>query len=258
MSIEENDKSDSVSKFMSLGDHLEELRARLILAAIGLAIALIAALFFGKYIIGFLEKPYVDAMGTEARLQSLAPTDGFVSYMNICLIAGAIVSSPWIFYQLWMFVSAGLYAKEKKYVYRAIPFSAGLFITGALFFIFVLAPATIKFLITFNKEFLGVDSNFTFNNYISFITVMMLIFGIAFQTPIVIFIITKIGIVTTRTLKDIRKYVVLGIIVVAAAATPGSDLFSLFGLSIPLYLLYELGIIISDFSAKKKIKEQAS
>jgi len=237
---------------MSLGDHLEELRYRVILAVIGLAAALVASLFFGKTIISFLEKPYFMAMGNQARMQVLGPAEGFISYMNISLVTGVIIASPWIFYQLWMFVAAGLYPHEKRYVYLAVPFSAALFITGALFFIFVIAPITLKMLVLFNKEVLDVDSNFTFQKYISLITVMMLVFGLTFQTPIAVFFLNKIGLLSLEALYKSRRFVILGVIVAAAAATPGSDMFSLFALAIPMYLLFELGILLCYFFNRKQ------
>lgn len=237
---------------MSLGDHLEELRARLILALAGLAVALILCLSFGKFIISFIERPYIQTMGEQAILQSIAPTDGFISYMDISMIAAVVVSSPWIFYQLWLFIAAGLYPHEKRYVYMAAPFSAVLFIAGALFFIFVIAPFTLRFLVMFNKSVLGVTSNFTFKNYVSFVATMMLVFGIAFQTPIAIFFLNKTGLVSVRALCEARKYVLLAIVIIAAAATPGSDLVSLFALTIPMYLLYELGILLSYLSNRRK------
>lgn len=237
---------------MSLGDHLEELRYRVILAVIGLAVALVASLFFGKTIISFLEKPYFMAMGKDARMQVLGPAEGFISYMNISLVTGVIIASPWIFYQLWMFVAAGLYPHEKRYVYLAVPFSAALFITGALFFIFVIAPITLKMLVLFNKQVLEVDSNFTFQKYISLITVMMLVFGLTFQTPIAVFFLNKIGLLSLDALYKSRRFVILGVIVAAAAATPGSDMFSLFALAIPMYLLFELGILLCYFFNRKQ------
>jgi sec-independent protein translocase protein TatC len=237
---------------MSLGDHLEELRARLILALLGFAVALVVCLSFGKFIISLIEMPYIKAMGKQVSLQSIAPTDGFVSYMNISMIAAVVVASPWIFYQLWLFIAAGLYPHEKRYVYLAVPFSTILFITGALFFVFIVAPLTLRFLVLFNISVLGVTSNFTFKNYVSFVATMMLVFGLAFQTPIAIFFLNKTGLVSIEALRTSRKYVVLGVIVVAAAATPGSDLVSLFALSIPMYLLFELGILLSYFANRRK------
>ena len=255
---DDGNKNDSLFPAMSFGDHLEELRLRLILVLAGVALACIVCVCFGKFIIAFIEKPFIDVMGNEARLQSLAPAEGIISYMNICLIAGFVLASPWVFYQLWMFVAAGLYEKEKRYVYKAVPFSVGLFIAGALFFIFVIAPVTLRFLVLFNRQILGVESNFTFKNYISFIMLMMLVFGLSFQTPIVVLILTKTGIVPLDAFRRWRRFVILAIVIIAASIIPGSDPFSLIALSLPMYLLYELGILLSCISLNKKSSEQGS
>jgi sec-independent protein translocase protein TatC len=133
-----------------------------------------------------------------------------------------------------------------------VPFSTILFVTGALFFVFIIAPLTLRFLVLFNKSVLGITSNFTFKNYVSFVATMMLVFGLSFQTPIAIFFLNKTGLVSVEVLCKSRKYVVLGVVIVAAAATPGSDLVSLFALSIPMYLLFELGILLSYFANRRK------
>jgi len=249
----ENRKSDQnlLNSTMSLGDHLEELRLRLLLALAGLAVGAIVCLFFGSKIIAFIERPYIGVMGEDARLQTLAPADGFVSYVKIALISGLIISSPWVFYHLWMFVAAGLYPSEKRYVRMAAPFSASLFVAGALFFIFVVAPITLGFLVSFNKRILGVNSNFTFQHYISFITTLMLVFGIAFQTPVAIFFLNKTGLVSLKALRRSRKYVLLGVFVVAAMATP-PDVVSQVTLAVPLYALFELGILLSCLARRRR------
>jgi sec-independent protein translocase protein TatC len=150
-----------------------------------------------------------------------------------------------------MFVAAGLYPHEKKYVHTAVPFSAALFVTGALFFVLVVAPLTLKFLVKFNEGFLDAWSNFTFADYISFITMLMLVFGVAFQTPIAIFFLTKTGLVSIESLRRSRKYVLLGVFVISAMATP-PDAISQVTLAIPLYALFELGVLLSSFSQKKR------
>ncbi len=245
-------KDDLFNSAMSLGDHLEELRMRLILAIAGLAACTIFCLFFGSKIIAFIERPYIAVMGTEARLQTLAPSDGFAAYMKISLIAGLVLSSPWVFYQLWMFISAGLYPHEKRYVHLAAPFSAALFIAGALFFFFIVAPVALGFLVKFNEKILRVGSNFTFYNYISFVTTLMLVFGLAFQMPIAIYFLNKTGLVSLQALRKARSIVLLGVFVVAAVATPGPDVVSQITLAVPLYLLFELGILLSRFTDRKK------
>jgi len=306
---------------MSLGDHLEELRARLILAILGLLIGSIVSLGFGKPILHFMESPYnramrdriakietpraasetlafiqlyfdnlgqalatdpnapaidanhieffrrvsvetVDAwtrqmrelagdapLPANARLQTLAPAEAFVAYMKIALIAGLILTCPWVFYQIWMFVAAGLYPHERQYVRTAVPFSAGLFVIGALFFLFIIAPLSLKFFLTFG-DIVGVANNWTLQRYISFVTVLMLVFGIAFQTPIAIFILVRTGLVGLPALRRARKYVLLGIFIVAAIATP-PDVVSQISLAIPLYGLYELGMVLALIAQKK-------
>jgi sec-independent protein translocase protein TatC len=245
---------DPLDSTMSLGDHLEELRWRLIRALVGLTIGTVVCLFLCSKIIAFIEGPYIGVMGEQARLQTLAPADGIVSYIKIAFISGLILTSPWVFYQIWMFVAAGLYPDEKRYVHLATPFSAALFVTGALFFIIVVAPLTLGFLVKFNQRVLGVSSNFTFANYISFITMLMLVFGVAFQTPIAIFFLNKTGLVSIESLCRSRKFVLLGIFVVAAMATP-PDVVSQVTLAIPLYALFELGILLSYIAQRKKEKQ---
>jgi sec-independent protein translocase protein TatC len=242
-----------VESTMTLEEHLEELRIRLILALGGFVIGTVVCVVFGKYILSFMVEPYTKIVGGEAnsRLIVLGPAEGFISYMKIVMIAGLILSSPWVFYQIWMFVAAGLYPNEKRYVYITIPFSAALFVAGALFFMFMIAPLTLRILIKFNEAVLGAISEFTFQKYVSFVTVMMLVFGLSFQTPIAILCLNRTGIVSLEAFHRSRKYAILGIVTASAAVIPGSDPFSLFGLVIPIYLLYELGILLSRLAERK-------
>lgn len=246
-----DEKKDLSNSTMSLGDHLEELRMRLIYALTGLVICAVIGFCFGPKIITLIEKPYTNVMGAEARLQTLSPADGFISFIKIALITGLIVSSPWVFYHIWMFVVTGLYPDEKRYVYLAAPFSAVLFICGALFFLFVVAPLTLNFLVKFNEKMLGVNSQFTFQNYMSFVTHLMLVFGMAFQTPTAIFFLNRTGLVSLKALTGSRKYVLLTVFVIAAMVTP-PDVISQITLGVPLYLLFELGILISYIASRRK------
>jgi len=243
------EKTDPLDTTMSLGDHLEELRMRLLLALAGLAVGAVVCLFFGKTIIFFLQAPYNKLM-PDHPLIVLAPAEAFLTYMKISLISGLVVSSPWVFYQIWMFVAAGLYPNEKKYVYMAVPFCTTLFIAGTVFFIFVIAPVSLAFFLKFGS-FINVTSNWTFQKYISLMTVLMLVFGIAFQTPIAIFFLNRTGLVSLKTLSKSRKYVLLAIVVAAAMATP-PDVVSQIALAVPLYGLFELSIVICYFANLKK------
>jgi sec-independent protein translocase protein TatC len=245
------DKSTIPDTTMSLGDHLEELRFRIIYALVGFGIAAAICMIFGQYLITFIEVPYINAMGENARLQSIDPAEGFISYMEIAMVAAMVISSPWIFYHLWKFVSVGLYPHEKRYVYIAVPLCSLLFVAGSLLFVFVIAPATLKFFVYFNEKFLKVSSNFTFTNYISFMANMMLIFGLAFQTPIAIFVLIRTGIVPAESFKKYRIYVFLIVVVISSAVIPGSDPISLFAMAIPVYLLFELGLFLSWLAERR-------
>jgi len=253
------EKEELFNSTMSLGDHLEELRARLILTLTGIAAAAILCLipYFFKYIKSLIYYPLSKVPEPErVSLIVLAPADPFVVYMKIALIAALIISSPWVFYQLWMFVAAGLYPKERRYVHKAVPFSVVLFVTGALFFLFAVAPISLRFFLGF-ADFVGVEANWTLQKYVSFITTLMLVFGIAFQTPIAIFILNKTGLVSIAALKKSRKYVLLGVFILAAVATP-PDVISQVTLAIPLYFLYELGILLCYFTKRKKKKQSTN
>jgi len=244
-----NKKHDPLNSAMSLGDHLEELRMRLLLALAGLVVGSVICLFFGPKIIAFIQGPY-DNLMPDRPLIALAPADAFIGYMKISLISGLILSSPWVFYQLWMFVAAGLYPPEKRYVRIAVPFCASLFVVGALFFIYIVAPISLVFFLKFG-DIINVAPNWTFQKYVSFVTVLMLVFGVAFQTPIAIFFLNRTGLVSLKALRGSRKFVMLGVFVVAAVATP-PDVVSQITLAVPLYLLFELGILLSCFANQGK------
>jgi len=246
-------KDNLISSTMSLGEHIEELRMRLLYALAGLAVCSVAGFYFGFKVIHFMEDPYLAVMGEEARMQALGPADGFLSYVKISLITGLVISSPWVFYHIWMFVAAGLYQHEKRYVRYAVPFSAVLFIAGSLFFIIVVAPLTLGFLVKMN-DFLDLNSTYSFPLYISFMTHLMLVFGIAFQTPTAIFFLNKTGLVSIKAMSKSRKYVLLVIVIVAAMATP-PDVVSQVALAIPLYFLFELGILLCYISDRRKASQ---
>lgn len=246
-----NGKQIQANGNMSLGEHLEDLRHRLIYSLLGIMCGVIVCLFFGARIVSYIREPYTVVMtsqGQEPLLQTLAPADGFVSYVKVAILIGVILSSPWIFYHFWQFIASGLYPKEKKYIHLVVPISTMLFVSGALFFIKIVSPLSLRFFIVFNKEMLGIDSAFTFQNYLSFITNLTLVFGFAFQTPTAIFFLNKAQLVSLSSLRKARKYVLFVVFIVAALATP-PDIVSQITLAIPLYLLFELGIILSRFIA---------
>jgi sec-independent protein translocase protein TatC len=254
MSPTESDNTTELST-MTLGDHIDELRKRLVLSVMGAAVGIGICFFYAAKIIAYLREPFervMREMNLDPRLQTITPTDGFTSYMKIATWSGLLLASPWIFYHLWKFVSAGLYYKERRYVYMAAPASALLFIVGALFSTLLVTPLTLRFFVTFNREVLGIESIFTFQSYMSFMVNMMLVFGLSFQTPIMLFFLNKFGLLSLSLLTKSRRYVILIVIVVAAILTPGTDAVSLLTLAVPLYFLFEVGVLLIWLFGRKE------
>lgn len=235
--------------FMTIAEHIEDFRKRLIYILVGMVVGIVICLTIGSELIFYVRQLYTQIMvseGLEPRLQSLAPSDGFITYIKVSILAGVILASPWSFYHLWQFIATGLYPREKRFIRIAVPMSAFLFISGVFFFIMIVAPLTLRFFIVFNKVLLGIDSVFTFEKYIFFIINMTLIFGFAFQTPTCILFLSKTGVVPLETFSKLRKYILLIVFILAAIITP-PDLVSQVALAVPLYLLFEVGILISHF-----------
>jgi sec-independent protein translocase protein TatC len=238
---------------MSLVDHLEELRSRLILALVGLVAAFLISLIAGKWFLAIVLSPFRNAMqeiGVTVNLQALDVAEPFLLYLKASLVLAGLISSPWLFYQAWAFVSAGLYKHERRFVYCAAPVSAILFVTGVLFFLLGIAPMVFKFFARFN---LGVEFVYQpqITKTVNFILLLALVFGAAFQTPIAIVFAERMGLVTIETLCRIRKYVFLTAFVVGAMATP-PDVVSQIALAVPLYILYEVSIIVCRVWRRKR------
>ena len=249
---------DSPDAKMSLGDHLEELRWRILKAMIGLVIATAISLFFTKDFISLLERPY-EAAATNAGLPNheltvMNASAGFTTYMRVAIIAGMLLAAPWTFYQLWAFIAAGLYPHERKHITYAVPFSALLFISGALLFLFYVSTPTLQFFATFNS-WLGLNPIVTLQNHIKFMTTLMFVFGLSFQTPLVILFLSKMGIVRAKNIGKYRPHMILIILIIAAFATSPSPVDQI-ALAVPIYLLFELGIILAKISERNKLTRE--
>ncbi len=309
---------------MSFGDHIEELRIRLMLALLGLVVGLVITFippfYIGKQVMTKMEEPATialkkfydedaqrrareakaieaktppvtvefDAMkfveqikamapdskfpdpstleGKSIKLQlvssksdqiisirgtetersgvvTLGPLEGITILLMVCTITGLVITSPWVFYHIWAFVAAGLYRHERHYVMKFLPFSLGLFLAGVVLCFFAVLPVTLGFLLDLNV-WLNIEPSLRLSEWMSFATILPLVFGLCFQTPLIMLFLERVGILTVADFRSKRKFAILIMVAVAAILTPGPDVFSQCMLAVPMIILYELGILM--------------
>ncbi|MBI1322320.1 twin-arginine translocase subunit TatC [bacterium] len=201
-------------------------------------------------------KTVADTTEQRSALINTAPLEPIMIFFMVCLVTGLVLSSPWVFYQIWAFIAAGLYSHERAYVKKYLPFSIFLFLAGVLLCFYVILPVTLSILLEFNV-WLGIEPMLKLNEWISFATILPVVFGVCFQTPLVMLFIAKIGILTAEDYRAKRKFALMIMVVIAAVLTPGPDIFSQLALAVPMYALYELGIILVNSSAQDAQSEMA-
>jgi len=226
---------------LTLTEHLEELRARVIKSVIFLVICLVVVFNYVDKLIPFLIRPI-------GKLVFIAPQEAFVANIKIAFFGSLFLASPFILYQVWKFISTGLESSEKKYSLIFGPLSFLFFIVGISFGYFVIVPIGLKFLLGFASDFLS--PMITISGYISFVGTLALTFGVVFQLPLLSAFLTKISIVTPKFLSSNRKHAIVIIFVVAAFLTP-PDVVTQVLMALPLIFLYELGIIFSRIAYRK-------
>ena len=237
----------------TLTDHLSELRDRLIKCAYGILIMAVVSWNFADRILEKMTAP-IQKYLPNGKLIFLSPTDMFMAHIKITMMAAVILSCPiWIF-QLWKFIAPGLYAHEKKYSLLFIGSGVGLFLVGCSFCYFLVLPAALQFLLTFGGS-VG-QAMITLSEYLSFFVTMILVFGAAFEMPLVIVILGLFGIVDQKFLREKRRYAVVILAIVAAIVTP-PDIMSMLMLLVPLYVLYECSIIVVGITGRRKAPEDS-
>jgi sec-independent protein translocase protein TatC len=231
--------------------HLFELRRRLTIAASSWIVAFIVCYYFSESLFLFISKPLRDALPQGSKLVFLSPVEPFFTYMKIAAVAGVLVALPVILWQIWGFISPGLYKKEKRF---ALPFVASAycsFIAGAYFGFTWIFPLIFSVLMTMGLAGGEVTAMISMGEYFSIAWKLLLAFGAIFETPIVILIFARMGVVDAQWLSQKRKYFVIVAFIIAGIATPGPDVFSQTALAVPFVLLYEVGIILARLFGKK-------
>ena len=232
--------------------HLEELRKRLVKCAIAVGACFIIGYIFAERLFQLLIAPLKAVMPEGDKLIFTNLPEMFFAYIKVAFVAALLAAAPVIFYQLWQFIAPGLYRTEKKYVIPFVIASTILFVGGSLFGYFVVFPFGFKFFIGFSNEY--VKALPSVKQYFSFSIKLLFAFGLVFELPVVIFFLTKIGIVTPKLLREKRKYAILLTFVMAAILTP-PDVVTQCMMAGPLIILYEIGILVSSLARKKKEAE---
>lgn len=192
----------------------------------------------------------LNLLAKRSLLTTLSAQEAFLVYFKVCILTGFIIASPWVFYQVWHFVAAGLYPHEKKYVRYYLPFSLALFLGGVALCQFAVIPAALDALLHFNL-LLNIEPDFRLNEWLGFAILMPVVFGLSFQTPIVMLFLEKIGIFTAEDYASKRRMAIFVMTIFAAFVTPSVDVISMLLLAAPMVGLYELGIILARRSRKR-------
>ncbi len=241
-----SDLSETAEKTteMTLWMHLDELRKRLMYSLFAIVVGVVIAIVFADFLLELLARP----IGGYENLLSIQVTENFSVYFRVTLLGGFIIVLPFILIQLYLFIAPGLTQQERRWVLTAVPFATALFLTGAVFAYFVMLPAALPFL----TEFPGPNVLPKWKDYVDFVTSLIFWIGLSFETPLIMFVLAKLGIVDAKGLLKFWRYAVILIAVIAAVATPTPDPINMVILMIPLLMLYFLGILLAYFARREK------
>jgi sec-independent protein translocase protein TatC len=237
--------------------HLIELRDRLLRAIIAVLVLTLCLVPWAKEIYALLAKPLLSAMPAGATMIATDVTGTFLVPLKVTLMAGFLVALPYVLYQAWAFVAPGLYQHEKRLAMPVIVSSFLFFLFGMAFAYFVVFPVAFGFFVGYTPP--GVQMMTDIDKYLSFVLTMFIAFGVTFETPVVVVVLVRMGVVSLEKLRSARPYVIVGAFVVGAILTP-PDVISQLLLAVPLWLLFEVGLVMARFVTvpKREGEEEAA
>jgi sec-independent protein translocase protein TatC len=238
---------------MTLIEHLVELRTRLVRASLGVLLGLGVGLFLVLGPLKLVEviiSTFAPINESYAPVQSVGTTETFTSYMTVALTVGLIVGMPVIVYQLLAFIVPALTDKERRILFISLPFVTLFFLSGIAFGWFITVPTAIRFLIDFSQSEL-IQAQPSISDFLGTITTLLLINGVVFELPVIIYVLAFLGVVTAKQLGSYRRFAVVIVVLVAALITPTGDPINLALLAVPMYLLYEVGVFMARFVPRR-------
>ena len=235
---------------MSFLEHLGELRTRIVWSLIPTAVGLIVAFRFSDRILQFIRRPLDRA---NVQLVSLTPTEGFWTSMKISMVMGVILAMPVILWQVWAFIAPGLHKHERRFAGPFVIIGSVLFLLGAAFALLVVMPFGVEFLLNFTKE-QGIQPMISVSSHVDLVIKFTLGFGLVFELPLVLTMLSRMGIVTPQFLSKNRKYAILVNFIIAAILTPTPDILNQSLMAGPLIVLYEVGILAARIFGKRSPK----
>ncbi|ALF59586.1 preprotein translocase [Psychrobacter urativorans] len=246
-----SDNTSSILADMPITEHLIELRAHLIKICVAVLIIFLALVGFSRELYNFLSDPLVAQLPANSTMIATDITSNFMAPIRLTIFVAAFVAMPYILYQIWSFVAPALYKKEKKIAIPLLLSSIFLFYSGIAFAYFVVLKGVLKFFIMFAPQ--NVVPMTDIDSYLSFALKLFMVFGLTFEIPVVTLLLILVGFVSIQSLKDKRRYIIVGCFGVAAIVTP-PDGVSMLMLAIPMWLLFELGLLFAQLLIKEESK----
>ncbi|MBU4371160.1 MAG: twin-arginine translocase subunit TatC [Proteobacteria bacterium] len=244
----ENEKPEE--ERMPLTSHLEELKTRLIRILIAVGAGFGVCYLFKEWSFRVITKPLVEVLPAQSSMIFTGLPEAFFIHMKIAFFASLFLTAPYTLFEIWRFISPGLYKKERRLVFPFIFFSSILFIGGIMFGYFIALPPAFGFFVSFSTDFL--KPMISFREYLGLTLKFLLAFGLCFEMPVFIFFLAKVGIVNAKMLSKNRRYAILIIFIVAAVLTPSPDAVSQILMAVPLMVLYEVSIFVAKYARKDK------
>ena len=234
--------------------HLVELRDRLLRAILAVIVVFLCLFYWAKDLYALLAQPLLAALPAGGQMIATDVVGVFLVPVKVAFLVAFIVALPYVLYQVWAFVAPGLYANEKRLVLPLVIASSVLFLMGMAFAYFLVFPMVFKFMASVAPE--GVAWMTDIDKYLSFVLTTFIAFGVTFEVPVLVIVLVRVGVVSVDKLKDIRPYVIVGAFVVGAIFTP-PDVISQVMLAVPLWFLYELGIVAARVIGRPAASSQA-